>query len=138
MAAWRRRALELFPHLQNELQRRDSNVYSLLFDLEMMAREAHNANDEDLLRRIYGFAEWCSRQTARHLRNAAWVMFYEYLLDDPAGGKYVIPWLSPRVVADHWQLWEAVLSADTWEKIRPLLAGKRDAFQRQTRLPRRR
>src|SRR5689334_17549476 len=59
MAAWRRRALELFPQLREELQQRDYSIYMLYFDLLPMVREAHNADDTELLSRIYGFAAWC-------------------------------------------------------------------------------
>ena len=105
MAVWRRRALELFPQLRRDLQSRDYSVYLLFFDLKPMLRVAHDADDTEELRRIYGFAEWCSRQTAKDLWNAAGVAFYEHLFDYPEYSERVIPWLSPRVVYYHWSLW---------------------------------
>ena len=131
MAAWRRRALELFPQLRRELNDREYTVYLLFFDLKPLLREAHDAGDTELLRRIYGLAEWCSQQSAKDLWNAAGVAFYEHLFDYPAYSERVIPWLSPRVVSTHWGLWEAMVSPDEWARVRPLLEGKRAAHKRK-------
>src|SRR5437764_3802833 len=110
MAAWRRRALELFPQLRQPLQRRDYSIYMLYFDLLPMVREAHDADDTALLRQIYGFAAWCLEQKAKDLSNAAGVAFYEHLFDDRRYGKQVIPWLAPGILDTCWPLWEARLS----------------------------
>jgi hypothetical protein len=91
MAAWRRRALELFPQLRRDLQSRDYSVYSLFFELKPMLRTAHDSGDNELLRCIYGFAEWCSQQTAKELWNAAGVAFYEHLFDYPDYSERIIP-----------------------------------------------
>jgi hypothetical protein len=133
MAAWRRRALELFPQLRRELNDREYTVYSLFFDLLPMLRKAHDAGDTELQRRIYRFAEWCSQQSAKDLWNAAGVAFYEHLLDSLAYSEQVIPWLSPRVVYTHWGLWEAMLSPSEWAKVRSLLEGKRSVGEREAR-----
>ena len=133
MAVWRRRALELFPQLRRDLQSRDYSVYLLFFDLKPMLRVAHDADDTEELRRIYGFAEWCSRQTAKDLWNAAGVAFYEHLFDYPEYSERVIPWLSPRVVYYHWSLWEAMVSPEEWVTVRPLLEDKRAAEEREAR-----
>jgi hypothetical protein len=127
MTEWRRRALELFPQLGRDLQGRDYSIYELFFDLEPMLRAAHDANDTDLLRRIYEFAEWCAREPAEELWNAAGVAFYEHLFDDPAYSDRVIPWLSPFVVFTHWGLWEALVSPDEWARVSVLLEKKRTA-----------
>jgi hypothetical protein len=133
MAAWRRRALELFPQLQRELNDGEYTVYSLFFDLKPMLRDAHDAGDAELLRRIYGFAEWCAHQHAKDLWNAAGVAFYEHLFDYPAYSAQIIPWLSPYVVYMHWQLWEAMVASDEWARVRPLLEGKREVGEREAR-----
>src|SRR5438552_15545583 len=84
LAVWRRKALELFPELRSEFQRPESSIYTVFFELLPMVRQAHDGNDVDLLRRIYGFAEWCLEQTAKDLWNAAGVAFYEHLFDERA------------------------------------------------------
>jgi hypothetical protein len=122
--------LELFPELHRDLQSRDYSVYLLFFDLKPMLRAAHDAEDHRLLQRIYGFAEWCSRQTAKDLWNAAGVAFYEHLFDYPEYAERVIPWLSPGVVYQHWDLWEGMVSPEEWARVRALLEGKREEFIR--------
>ncbi len=132
MAAWRRRALELFPQLRRDLTAPDATPGTLFSELKWLARAAHAADDAETLRRIYGFAEWCSRQTAKELWNAAGVVFYEHVFDPPADPERVALWLSPRVVHDHWDLWEAMLAPEAWATVRPLLEGKRAAFLRES------
>jgi hypothetical protein len=131
MAAWRRRALELFPQLRRELNDSEYTIYLLFFDLKPMLRDAHDAGDTELLRHIYGFAEWCSHHSAKALWNAAGVAFYEHLFDYPEYSDRVIPWLSASVVYTHWHLWEAMVSSDEWARVRPLLEGKRAARERE-------
>ena len=130
--AWRR-ALELFPELRRDLTERDFTVYSLFFDLKPRLREALTAGDEVLVRRIFGFAEWCAAQTAKELWNAAGVAFYEHLFDYPAYSERVVPWLSPRVVYTHWGLWEAMVDPTEWARVAPLLEAKRAAGEQQAR-----
>jgi hypothetical protein len=111
MSAWRRRALSLFPALGRDLERPDYSVYQLFFDLKPMLLQAHEVGDDETLRRIYGFAEWCSEQSAKDLWNAAGVSFYEHVFDHTEA-RVVVPWLSPRVIANHWTLWEVMLDPD--------------------------
>jgi hypothetical protein len=138
MAAWCRRALELFPDLSEDLTDPGYTVYLLFFDLLPMAMEAHGRDDGDRLRGVYGFAEWCSRQTAKDLWNAAGVAFYEHLFDRPEHTLKVAAWLSPSVVFTHWSLWEAMLPPAEWSRVRRLLEDKQAAgaaeFHRQRRV----
>jgi hypothetical protein len=132
MAAWRRRALELFPRFRRELNNAEYTMSSLFGDLKPLLRDAHRAGDTEVLRRIYAFAEWCSQQTAKSLWNAAGVTFYEHLFDYPEFSERVVSWLSPRVVYTHWQLWEAKLAQDEWARVRPQLEGKRAVGERES------
>ena len=135
MAAWRRRALELFPQLRRDLSARDYTVYSLFFDLKPLLRDAYGAGDDGLIRRMYEFAEWCARQTAQPLWNAAGVAFYEHLFDYPEYSERAVPWLSPRVVFMHWELWEAMVATEEWARVSPLLEAKRSAGEREWNRP---
>jgi len=122
MAVWRRRALELFPQLRRDVNGRDRySIYMLYFDLLPMLRDAFDSGDDELVRRVFTFAEWCSRQAAEDLWNAAGVAFYEHLFDRPEYSERVIAWLSPCVVFDHWSLWEAQVAPAEWDRVRPLL-----------------
>jgi hypothetical protein len=127
MAAWRRRALELFPQLGNELPRREFTIYMLYFDLLPMVRSAHDVNNEEELRRIYGFAEWCMRQKAENLWNSAAVCFYEHLFDIPEYRTKVVSWLSPFVIEQCWGLWERRLTEAEIEEVKRLVE-KRSAY----------
>lgn len=104
MATWRRRALEEFPELRHELTRPHEieTVYELWFELLPMAVHAHTREDDDLLRRIYGYAHWSMRQPSRELSNPAAVAFLEHLLDDAPEERIgnVLTWLADDLVAD--------------------------------------
>jgi hypothetical protein len=122
MASWRRKAAALFPQLRREIQRREFSIYSLYFELLPLSRAAHESGDAETLRRIYGFAEWCFRQKAKNMWNAAGVAFYEHVFDGKKSGwSEVVPWLPPNVVRDCWVLWEARLTELELVEIRRLL-----------------
>lgn len=130
--------MELFPDLRRDLTEQDSSVYSLFFDLKPLLRDAFDRDDAELVRRIFGFAEWCAAQTAQPLWNAAGVAFYEHLFDYPAYSEHVVPWLSSVVVYTHWWLWEAMVSPAEWARVAPWLEAKRVDGERQAGRTRRR
>lgn len=122
MANWRRKALALFPDLRPELEQRSSTVYLLFMDLLPRLWVAHKTGDQAELRRIYGFAEWCSRQKATDLWNSAGVSFYEHLFDShPSYRSEVVRWLSPTVIRTHWGLWEQRLTTCELKELRRLI-----------------
>ena len=100
MSAWRRKALELFPDLRSDIEDPDSSVMGLFFDLLPRCRDAHDRNDSDELKKIYGFAEWCASQKAKELWNAAGVGFYEHLADSAKTLDAIPLWLSKQVFED--------------------------------------
>lgn len=104
MAVWRRKATALFPELRSE-SRAWTTSYQCFFDLLPLAFQAHKNRDDDLLRRIYGFAEWCLRSKSKDLWNSAGVCFYESLFDKRSLQAEVLPWLSPYVVKNCITLW---------------------------------
>lgn len=137
MANWRRKVLSLFPEMRRDAERPDFTVYMVFFDLLPRVRSAHDDADEETLRRIYGFAEWCSEQKAKDLWNAAGVAFYEHLFDSHQRiWSDVVQWLSPYVVENVWGLWEWRLNADTLEHVRRLFAERRRHRYREARLSR--
>jgi hypothetical protein len=122
MSVWRRRAIESFPELRRELSNRQeiTNPYSLWFELLALWSDAHRSNDEEMLKRIYGYAEWCSRQRAEDLWNSVGVCFYERVLDE---GRWetVLPRLSDETIWDVWGLWEYRLSETDMASLRKVL-----------------
>ena len=119
MSTWRRTALDLFPDLERDLRssRISYTVYSLLRDLQAAAEKAHARGDSQELEKIYGYAEWCSRQPAEELWNAAGVSFYEHLFESEGSVDRVAPLLSGYVIRKHWDLW-AVWYGERWPSIR--------------------
>jgi hypothetical protein len=138
VATWRRKALALFPDLRCDVQRPDFSIYMVFFELLPMVREAHQEGDAEMLRRIYGYAEWCLEQKAKDLWNAAAVAFYEHLFDSHRSlWRQFVRWLSPRVVADCWGLWEWRLSAEELAEVRQLIAGCRKPLYQEARIAKR-
>ena len=126
MAAWRRKALELFPELKQDLTNAEYTIYLLYFDLLPMVREAHEVNNRELVQKIYGFAEWCFDQKAKDLWNAAGVAFYEHLFDFRDDWQKVVPWLSPKVIRGCWPLWEVRLDQNEIDELRALFANRKE------------
>ena len=124
VAAWRRYALDIFPEFHEDIGHEARSPYELFFLLLPFARDAHKRGDEDALRRIYGFAQWCHHQRrGSELPNAVAVAFYEHLFDDWSLREQVVPWLSPRVRQDVLPLWEARLDEPELAELRRLLDG---------------
>jgi hypothetical protein len=117
MSTWRRKALALFPELKDELSASDYSIYQLYFDILPMEQTAHEQDDREALRRIYGFAEWCLSQREQELWNPAAVAFYEHLFDEPRLWSKVIPWLSPNVIKMVQGLLEERLDGDKYKKL---------------------
>jgi hypothetical protein len=132
MSAWRRKAIGLFPWMRNEMQRPDYSIYSLFFDLLPMAQSAHKVGDEETLKRVYGYAEWCFQQWHTDLLNAAGVAFYEHLFDDRSIWKDVVVWLSPDVFPQIVPLWKFRLSATQFEQVMKLWQKRQVSHWRET------
>lgn len=137
MSTWRRKALALFPSLGHELQRPETTVYTVFFLLPSVG-EVLASGSRELLRRMFGFAEWCAEQPAKDLWNAAGVCFYEHLFD---GGNWayrneVVKWLPPRVIADCQGLWRHVLAPEEFEEIERLIRARSECLYREGRLAR--
>ena len=128
MSAWRRKAIEAFPELRSELTDKGEvfSANALWFALLPLAREAHQEGDDDLLRRIYDFAEWCFRQRG-DLSNAVAVSFYEHLFDARWMRPLVVPWLTPQIIRDVRPLWQARLSSDDLREVDELLRRAADS-----------
>jgi hypothetical protein len=121
---WTELASDLFPTLQEELTEPNSSLYDFLTSLDQLRTVAQSSRDRELLARIYFFCEWCLVHPDREIWNAAAVGFWEHLFDDWLARFHAIPYLSPRVIADIWPLWEWRLSADQLVEVTQLLARR--------------
>ena len=126
MSAWRRKALEDLPELHEHLNNPGEihSFYDLIVELKPLLVTAHRENNEDLLRRIYNYAEWATNQSYE-LWNMIGVAFYEHLFDYGVNDE-VVRWLSPRVVELHRGLWQAWLSPARWRDVEQLLTKAPD------------
>ena len=103
MDAWRDLARELFQnHPTWDVGDPETTVWWLLFDLKSWVVPAHEAGDRDLLHKIYRFAEWCHSQKATDpdVWMAAYMAFYEHLVEDPVTYAAIPEWLTPAVFED--------------------------------------
>lgn len=127
MERWREQALEAVPELRTELQN-DRDVFSpyvLWFELLPRLRQAHRAQDDEVLARIYGLAEWCRIQPEKEIWNSVGVAFYEHLFDESWMRPHVPRWLSDEAIAGAWGLWERRLDAEDMNEVRRLLRSRR-------------
>jgi hypothetical protein len=107
MATWRRKALEYLPEMRRDINDPEVSIYLFFGMLTGEAWKAHDANDLEMLPRIYGFAEWCLNQPAQELWNRAGVSFYESLFlrrKDRADWAKSLQYLSMDVVHTVWSL----------------------------------
>ena len=126
MAAWRKRAIDLFPEFRQDLAIEVYSLYQLFSDLLPRVEQAHSDGDEELLRRAYGFAAWCASQKTKDLWNATGVAFYEHLFDRRNQRQKVVPWLSPQVISDHWSRRELRLNPAQLAELHQLFADRRE------------
>ena len=93
----------------------------LFMELVSLLKSAHRENDDDTLRRIYGYASWARGQPDDDIQNAVGVSFYEHLFDERWMRPLVIPWINSSIVRDCMGLWELMLSEADFEEVRQLL-----------------
>jgi hypothetical protein len=123
---WHELAWDLFPTLHEQLADSTNSLYELFSALDMLLSEAHGSQNRELLARIYFFGEWCLASRDPEVSNAAGVAFWEHVFDDWLARFEVIPYLSPRVIADISPLWEWCLSAEKVEEIKGLVDRRRE------------
>ena len=80
-STWRELATRLWPN--SVYANPSERVAFVLFDMARQVVEAHRANDEAQLERIYGFARWSFEQGKRdaEIGDLPVTAFYEHLVD---------------------------------------------------------
>jgi hypothetical protein len=127
VSTWRKRALELFPDLRSEIEPHDATIYTVFFELLPRVQEAHDRGDTDELTKIYGFAEWCFRQKAKDLWNAAGVAFYEHLGDSNTTLRAMPKWVKPDIFAEIQPLLAARMKPAAFDELRKSYGARRMA-----------
>ena len=118
MSVWRRKALELFPELKDELTDPDNTPYRVFSELVPRCRKAHAQKDEEMLKKIYGYAAWCARQPAKDLWNAAGVSFYEHIVKCDAAVKGFPRWVDADIFKDVECLLEDAMEREKFAKLK--------------------
>ena len=124
MSAWRRKALELFPDLRNEIQHGDTTIYGVFFELLPRCCQAHRQNDEEELRKIYDYAQWCFKSRSKDLWNAAGVAFYEHLGDHSETRKEMNKWVEPEIFESISGLLEFMMGQKNFAELKKQFPGK--------------
>ncbi len=120
---WRERATALVPELRDVAMTEEWSCHVFFSELSQLAMEAHREQDDDVLRRAYGFAHWCFHQPEQFLENAALISFYEHVFDDWDLREEVAAWLPVDVLPKVRALWEWRWPKEQLDEVDQLLAG---------------
>ncbi|MFC0517504.1 hypothetical protein ACFFGT_25050 [Mucilaginibacter angelicae] len=117
MSAWRKRAIECLPGLKKEFEDPQTSIYGVFIELLPSTVTAHRNNDTEQLKKNYDFAEWCFRQKATDLWNAAGVTFYEHLGDRDETLRTIHQWVKRDIYIEIRPLLEQRLDTTTLKTI---------------------
>jgi hypothetical protein len=119
MSSWRRMALELLPEQKFQNSRDYFSVYMIFFDLLPLAVSAHQSLNEDLLQRIYKYAEWCwtQKDKSSDTYNAVCVAFYEHLVDEEITSEAIPKWIKPVIFEDIRDVFEPRMTTDEYQAL---------------------
>ena len=124
MATWRRKAIESFPELREDLNDRKFTIYMLFFELLPLSRKAHRGGNRKLLQTIYGFSQWCAEQRTGDVNTKAALAFYEHLFDEPELWERVASYLSTEKIRAYWPLIAAHQDPERLMALRKFLGKK--------------
>src|SRR5689334_20190048 len=101
MSRWRQQALLVMPDLRGTIESAD-NVMALWIELHVAFERAYESAppDEELIRRIYGYALWSLEQRNADVVTAASVAFFEHLPTHPAVRADLHRWIEPARFRD--------------------------------------
>ena len=110
MRTWRRKALEYLPDLKADIEAPGSTPMGLFFELLPRVRDAHDLKNNAELRRIYSFATWCAREQTEELWNAAYVGFFEHLVDSVNTRNAIAEWVPKDIFEETLSLFATRMS----------------------------
>jgi len=102
VSTWKRIAVQLFPEHHSgfdSFQKPHMTIYQIFFQLRKDAEEYIRTGNQEGLRRIFTFVEWCFEQRNRNSNvwNAAATAFLEHLADDDQGAAVIPAWVKPDI-----------------------------------------
>ena len=142
---WREEAARVFPELSEELSECDSPM-GFWCELNLTFERAYESPvNEDLIRRIYQFADWCLQHheedvdAGEHLPTCVCVAFYEHIPSYPAARADMPRWFLREDVLLMKQTFSYHTSEKDYEDLLALFRspdGKETRKQRKARLKR--
>ena len=117
MSTWRQKAINCLPELKKYFEEPTTSIYDVFVALLPATVEAHKRKDDDRLKNIYAFAEWCFRQKEKDLWNSAGVVFYEHLGDYEETRQAIPQWITGDIYKDIRALLEARLDQNAIQKL---------------------
>ena len=123
LSAWRRKAIELFPEYQAEFEHPNAKICTVLIDLVALVKESHENNDKEMLKKIYGYAEWChmQRKRAYHLWDGASVCFYEDIIAIKEALTELPYWVRHDIIVEMMPLWKMMYAESLIDSLKDVL-----------------
>ena len=124
MSRWRKEAFDRLPECRKQLQaEKDTTMF--FHELGEVLYRAHLSKDEDLIRRIYGYAKWCleaprGKDASDDLLTSVTCSFFEHLPTHKEVRAEIGRWL-PRSMIEGMR--EVFLYHGSDEKYREMLAS---------------
>lgn len=102
MSTWKRLAVQLFPEHSSGLdafQKSHMNIYQIFFALKKDVDEYIQMNNQEGLKRIFEFTEWCFEQRNHNhdIWNAAATAFLEHLADNDTRAEIIPLCVKPDI-----------------------------------------
>jgi len=126
---WREVALRMLPEFQSDIAEAETPMRlwtELIFHFDEAYEEP---KEEDLIRRIYSYADWCLEQdagesAADHLPTCVAVCFWEHIPTCKAAREDMPRWFSYEELLANEHFFKYELEAEEWEELKQLYGGK--------------
>ncbi len=137
---WRSKALEIFPELSEEIKVADNPMY-LWIEICLKFQKAYEVpQDDDFIRRTYGFAGWCLQQarddrTEYDLFTCVIVGFYEDIPNTRAARADMPRWFSLENVRQNKEVFSYHLTEAEYKELLTLFVSVKPKHGTRRRTP---
>lgn len=123
MSAWRRKAIEMFPHLRNLLNDSQTSVGIVFGDIEERLEGLYKQGKLTEVKKCFDFVEWCYQQkNAPDLHSAASVFYCDHVgYDDEIIREVLVKFLNPSIFSQMENYFRNRLSNKKVNKIKKML-----------------
>lgn len=132
MKEWQHIALQMLPELHSEIESAETPV-SLWLEIVFCFDEAYeNPRNEDFIRRVYGYADWCLMQPGgetaeEHLPTCVCTCFWEHIPTLKAARDDMPRWFTFEDFMANQHFFKYLLSDREFEDLKRLFAGSPDS-----------